>query len=232
MTIALNQPGNSTQPTLPRVYAITTIADLLQRLGNIPPERVRMDPTPGNATFDDLVQVNEQHNGPICEWVENTLVEKAMGFNESWLAFIIMGQFDAYLLTHDLGMCTAPDGVMKILPEIGRAPDVSFISWKSLPGGKPPPRSEKVPAVVPELVVEVLSESNTPREMARKRDEYFRAGVKLVWEINPESRSANVFTGPNNIAPVPANGNLSGGDILPGFILSLQQVFDRAERRC
>jgi Uma2 family endonuclease len=230
MSSTLNSPGNPIQPTLPRVYSVNTIADLLQCLGNIPPERVRMDPTPGSATFTDLVQVNEQHNGPICEWVENTLVEKAMGFNESWLAFIIMGQFDAYLLTHDLGMCTAPDGVMKILPDIGRAPDVSFISWKSLPGGKPPPRSEKVPALVPELVVEVLSESNTPREMARKRDEYFRAGVKLIWEIDPATRSANVYTGPNNVTPVPANGNLSGGDILPGFALSLQTVFDRAER--
>jgi Uma2 family endonuclease len=190
-----------------------------------------MDPSPGNATFDDLVLVNEQRNGPICEWVENTLVEKAMGFNESWLAFIIMGQFDAYLLTHDLGMCTAPDGVMKILPDIGRAPDVSFISWKSLPGGKPPPRSEKVPAVVPELVVEVLSESNTPREMGRKREEYFRAGVKWVWEIDPESRSANAYTGQNDVIPVPANGNLSCEEILPGFVLSLQLIFDRAERR-
>jgi Uma2 family endonuclease len=231
MPTTLNQADNTTQPSLPRAYSVATIADLLERLGNIPPRRVRMDPSPGNATFDDLVLVNEQRNGPICEWVENTLVEKAMGFNESWLAFIIMGQFDAYLLTHDLGMCTAPDGVMKILPDIGRAPDVSFISWKSLPGGKPPPRSEKVPAVVPELVVEVLSESNTPREMGRKREEYFRAGVKWVWEIDPESRSANAYTGQNDVIPVPANGNLSCEEILPGFVLSLQLIFDRAERR-
>jgi Uma2 family endonuclease len=231
MSTTLHLPGNPIQPSIPRVYSVTTIADLLQRLGNISPDRVRMDPTPGNATFDDLVHVNEQRSGPICEWVENTLVEKAMGFNESWLAFIIMGQFDAYLLIHDLGMCTAPDGVMKILPEVGRAPDVSFISWKSLPGGKPPPRSEKVPAVVPELVVEVLSESNTLREMTRKREEYFRAGVKQVWEIDPETRSANAYTGPNDFIPVPANGNLSCEEILPSFVLSLQQVFDRAERR-
>jgi Uma2 family endonuclease len=231
MPTALNQIDNTTQPLSPRAYSVATIADLLGRLGNIPPERVRMDPTPGNATFGDLVMVNEQRNGPVCEWVENTLVEKAMGFNESWLAFIIMGQFDAYLLAHDLGMCTAPDGVMKILPEIGRAPDVSFISWKSLPGGKPPPRSEKVPAVVPELVIEVLSESNTPREMGRKREEYFRAGVKRVWEIDPGSRSANAYTGANDVIPVAANGNLCCEEILPGFVLSLQLIFDRAERR-
>ena len=220
-------PPTSTPPTPPP----DTVADLLRRLGDISPDRVRMDPPPGRATFEDLVRVNEEHLGQVCEWVENTLVEKAMGFNESWLAFIIMGHFDAYLRANDVGMCTAPDGVMKILPRIGRAPDVSFISWKSLPGGKPPPRSEKVPALVPELVVEVLSASNTPREMARKRDEYFRAGVKLVWEIDPESRSAIVYTGPNNSTSVLPDGTLDGGEILPGFALSLREVFDRAERR-
>jgi Uma2 family endonuclease len=208
-----------------------TVADLIHRLGDITPDRIRMDPPPGRATFDDLVRVNEQHTGQVCEWVENSLVEKAMGFNESWLAVIIIGRFDAYLLAHDVGMCTAPDGVMKILPGIGRAPDVSFISWKSLPGGKPPPRSDKVPAIVPELVVEVLSASNTPREMARKREEYFLAGVKLVWEIDPELRSAKVFTGPNASTSIPTDGALDGDELLPGFTLSLREVFDRAERR-
>jgi Uma2 family endonuclease len=67
--------------------------------------------------------------------------------------------------------------------------------------------------------------------MARNRDEYFRAGVKVVWEIDPESRSANVFTGPNTMTPVSADGILDGGELLPGFSLSLREVFDRAERR-
>lgn len=231
MTTTHDHPPITNPAPSGRIYSLSTIADLLEQLGDIPPRRVRLDPTPGAATFDDLIRVNEQRHGQVCELVENTLVEKAMGFNESWLAFIIMGRFDAYLLTHDLGMCTAPDGVMKILPNVGRAPDVSFISWKSLPGGKPPARSEKAPALVPDLVVEVLSESNTPREMARKREEYFRAGVNVVWEINPESRSANIFPAPNRMTSVPADGCLECPDLLPGFVLPLQWVFDRAERR-
>lgn len=224
---AVSEPA---QTTFPRVDSAATIADLLACLGDISPERVRLHPAPGHATYHDLVRANQQHHGPICEWVEKTLVEKAMGFHESWLAFIIMGQFDSYLLANDLGMCTGPDGVMRILPEIGRAPDISFISWKLLPGGKPPPRDEKVPAVVPDLVVEVLSESDTPREMARKREEYFRAGVNVVWEIDPATRSAVVYTG-KGVTQVPVNGTLACEEILPGFVLSLQQVFDRAERK-
>lgn len=231
MTTAIAPAPTPPAAPPPRVYSTDTFADLLARLGDVPASRVRLDPPPGRATLEDLIAVNETKDGPICEWVENTLVEKAMGFHESSVAALLIIEFGIYLRDNDLGMLTAPDGVMKILPGIGRAPDVSFLSWASLPGGKPPPRSDKVPAVVPDLAVEVLSEGNRPREVARKRDEYFRAGVKRVWEIDPETRSANVYTGPNAVRPVPVDGTLDGEDILPGFTLSLRDVFDRANRR-
>jgi Uma2 family endonuclease len=231
MTTTRDQQPLASPAASGRVYSHFTLADLLGQLGDVATERVRLDPAPGAATFEDLIRVNEQRPGPVCELVENTLVEKAMEFNESWLAFIIMCRFDAYLHMHDPGMCTAPNGVMKILPNVGQAPDVSFISWKSLPGGKPPARSEKVPAIVPDLVIEELSESNTPREMARKREEYFGAAVKVVWEINPESQAANIYTGPNRATAAPAGGSLECLELLPGFVLPLQGVFDRAERR-
>jgi Uma2 family endonuclease len=215
----------------PRRYSTDTMDDLLERLGDVPASRVRLDPPPGTATFEDAVAVNEQRLGAVCEWVENTLVEKPVGQLESRVTFIIIGEFYDYLRAHDPGMFLGPDGVLRILPGIGRAPDVAFVAWASLPGGVPPPRNDRVPAVVPDLAVEVLSASNTPGEMGRKRDEYFRAGVKEVWEIDPESRSANVFTGPNAVTPIPANGTLDGGQLLPGFRLDLRLVFDRADHR-
>lgn len=218
------------RPAAP-IFTRSTLADVLRQLGDIPADRVRADPKPGLATLDDLIRVNEEKLGPVCEWVDNTLVEKAMGAHESWLAAIISAKVLIYLDTNDIGMVYGESAVLKILPGIGRAPDVAFIAWESLPGGKPPAREDKVPAVVPDLAIEVLSGSNTPGEMARKRDEYFRVGVKRVWEIDPASRSANVFTGPDALTPVPADGTLDGEHILPGFTLSLRELFDRAERR-
>lgn len=207
----------------------SSIADLLEQLGDIPADRVRLYPPPGTATQSDLETVNEAKQG-ICELVDGTLVEKGMGQLESWLAFIIAGQLDRYLETNDIGMVWGESGVLRILPGVARAGDVTFIAWSSLPGGRPPPREDRVPSLVPDLVIEVLSESNTRSEMARKRDEYFRAGVKQVWEIDPESRGATIYTGADHATPVPADGSLDGGDILPGFALSLRYVFDRAER--
>lgn len=225
-TVTVPTPGPRPTPELR-----PTVADLLRDLGDIPPERVLASPAPGTVTFEQLVEVNDRRRGPVYEWVDGTLVEKPMGQFEGWVTFIILGQFDRYLEVHDIGMIYPPDVVMHILPGIGRAPDASFLSWASLPGGKPPPRSDRVPAVVPDLAVEVLSTNNTKAEMARKRDEYFRAGVKMVWEIDPESRSADVYTGPTAVTAVPADGVLDGGDVLPGFQISLRAVFDRAERR-
>jgi Uma2 family endonuclease len=221
----------SAPPPAPQPRSTETLADLLHRLGDMPANRVRLDPPVGRATLDDLIAVNEAKLGPICEWVEGTLVEKAVGQLESWLIAIIIGQFDRYLEQNDIGLIYAPDAVLRILPDIGRAADVAFVAWASLPGGKPPPRADKVPEVIPDLAVEVLSTSNTKREMERKRREYFQAGVKLVWEIDPQTRAANVYTAADQMTPVPVGGTLDGGAVLPGFQLSLKAVFDRAERQ-
>ena len=120
---------------------------------------------------------------------------------------------------------------MKILPGIGRAADVTFIRWEKLPGGKPPARSDKVPAVVPSLAVEVLSESNRPKEVQKKRGEYLKAGVELVWEIDPETRSAKAHRSPTDSDDIAPNGVLDAGLVMPGFTLNLRDIFDRAERR-
>ena len=58
---------NAPTPAGPRIYSTTTFADLLHSLGDIPADRVRMDPLHGTATFSDLVEVNEQRLDPICE---------------------------------------------------------------------------------------------------------------------------------------------------------------------
>ena len=209
--------------------AQSTLADLLHQLGDVHAGRVRLYPPPGTATFEQLVEINERFK-PTCEWVDGTLVEKPMGQQESFLAFLIMGELYKYMEANEPGMFLGPDGTLRILPDTARAPDISFLPWSILPGGKPPPRSEKVPALAPALAVEVLSEDNTKREMERKRGEYFRAGVKLIWEIDPETRSATVYTGPDDAERVPPDGILDGRDVLPGFQLSLQLLFGRTDR--
>ena len=79
----------------------------------------------------------------------------------------------------------APTASLRLFPGLVRIPDIAFVSWARIPGGRMP--KEPIPDLVPDLAVEVLSPSNTPREMALKRRHYFEAGVRLVWIVDPEA---------------------------------------------
>jgi Uma2 family endonuclease len=82
--------------------------------------------------------------------------------------------------------------------------------------------------VYPDLAVEVLSESNTQTEMIRKLKDYFFAGTRLVWFIDPDSRTAQSFTAPDQFITLTEADDLTGGDVLPGFRLNLGELFSAA----
>ena len=79
--------------------------------------------------------------------------------------------------------------------------------------------------------MEILSEGNTEREMQRKLREYFKAGARRVWIVDPETRTTRIFISPRRFTLVDENGPLDAGDVLPGFQLSLKEWFGRAQRR-
>lgn len=205
---------------------MTPTLRLATELRTIPESRVRLFPTPGTATKADL----HDPDGPVLERVAGTLVEKPMGWYASFLTTFLIRLVGDFVEDNLLGLILAPDAVLELLPNLDRAPDLSFVSYASLPGGVAPGRHDNVPAVVPDLAVEVLSDSNTPAEMKRKRGEYFRAGVKLVWIIDPDTRVATVYTADDDGTAVPAGGTLSGEPVLPGFTLHLGDLFARADR--
>lgn len=205
-----------------------TAADLQRHLGGIPLERIRMYPPPGMATVKDLLEADTRQDR-ICELVDGILVEKTMGFLESILAAALIYFLKGFLKTHDLGIVAGADGMQRILPEMVRVPDVSFVCWERLPDGRVP--QQPVPELVPDLAVEILSKGNTAAEMERKLRDYFTAGVRLVWYIDPRTRSAMVYTAPERPTPIDADGLLVGGDVLPGFELRLGDLFAEAQRR-
>jgi Uma2 family endonuclease len=76
----------------------------------------------------------------------------------------------------------------------------------------------------------VLSKGNTSKEMARKLDEYFRAGVRLVWYVDPKRRTVRVYTGRDRSVVLREDQALEGGEVLPGFSLSIREWFAEARR--
>jgi len=203
------------------------VEDLLRELGDIPPQRVLLNPAPGTATEVDLLRKVEVEKRS-CELIHGTLVEKPVGLRESLLAIAVAAALREFVIPRNLGLVGCEASTLRITAGVVRLPDVAFISWGRIPGGRIP--SQPVPPISPDLAVEILSESNTRKEMSGKRREYFDAGTVLVWEIDPDRRCATVYTEPEAGTVVDANGTLDGGNVLPGFSLDLQELFAELDR--
>ncbi len=224
-TATLDPHAPATAPVLP---AYDTVADLLEQLGGIPASRVRWVPTPGTATEEDAIMA-EQRFGRLFELVDGTLVEKPVGFYESIVASIIARLLGEFIAPRRLGVVAGEQGMMRVLPGHVRMPDASYTSWARVPADY---RHNAAPRVSPDLAVEVLSSTNTPAEMARKRTEYFAGGTRLVWVVHPTAQTVAVYAA-DTIEPdlvVGPDGTVDGGEVLPGFAFSIADVFAEADR--
>jgi Uma2 family endonuclease len=207
---------------MPSVLTAVTVSELLHQLGDIPPERVRLQPPPGTATEADIVAVRNREER-LCELIDGVLVEKTIGYYESYIAATLIRLLGNFIAAHDLGIVAGADGMMRLAPGLVRIPDVSFVSWEKLPGRRLP--RQAIPDLVPDLAVEVLSEGNALREMSRKLDEYFSLGVRLVWLINSMTESTEVYTSRHQSTVLDKSATLEGGMILPGFTLPLSTLY-------
>ena len=198
-----------------------TLADLLRRLGDVPLDRVLLDPAPGTATVDDAI------HHPMCELIEGTLVEKAMSYFESRLAMILVWALETFLEQHPIGYVVGPDAQTYVAPDKIRIPDVSFVSWERTPNHEV--SDEPIGSIVPDLAVEVLSPGNTLGEIEAKRRELFDGGMRLMWVLDPIAETVEVFTSVADGRVLAANESIDGGDVIPGFQLSIRNWLDRAK---
>jgi Uma2 family endonuclease len=206
---------------------IQTLADLQERLGGVALDRIRFHPSPGTATVQDVLDTDRRED-KLCELVEGVLVEKAAGFTEAALAAFLLVPLSTFVRSCNLGIVTGGAGTVQIMPGLVRIPDVAFTNWDRLPNRRYP--TAPIPQLAPNLAVEVLSRSNTPGEMAVKRQDYFAAGVEVVWEIDPDARTVAVYTAPTQSTVLGPADTLDGGIVLPGFTLPLQQLFAELDR--
>ncbi len=208
---------------------IENLADLVERLGGIPLDRIRVQPPPGAATEQDALLAADREPKRLCELVDGVLVEKAMGYSESSLATRLIFLIQSFVEPRNLGIVTGEAGMIRLLSGRVRIPDVAFVSWDRLPNRQMP--SAPIPSLAPDLAIEVLSVRNTSAEMMLKREDYFSAGVSIVWEVDPKTRTVNVYE--SNDAPITLSANdvLNGGSVLPGFSVSLRDLFAVLDRK-
>lgn len=121
------------------------------------------------------------------------------------------------VMAGEVGVFTSRD------PDTVRAPDVLSLSNQRDAARS---RRDGFLDVAPDLVVEILSPTDRPVEVRRKLREYFAAGVRLVWVVDPDESVVHVHDGRGQRGPCIAGDVLSGADVLPGLELPVDDVFE------
>ena len=129
--------------------------------------------------------------------------------------------------THPIGYAIGDSNDFALAPGMILKPDAAFVSKARLP------RLPKHYELAPDLAVEVISPSNSPKDILEKVEAYIHYGTRLVWVIYPEEHAVRVYTpaqsGTINLHKVDLDGALDGADLLPGFSMTVRAIFPEAE---
>ena len=123
-----------------------------------------------------------------------------------------------------LGICFDSSTCFKLPNGANRSPDISWIKqerWDMLTLDK----QEKVPPIAPDFVLELISPSDTLKEAQDKMKEYIDNQVKLGWLIDRKNRRVEIYRQGKDVEMLEFPTELSGEDVLPGFILNLHIVW-------
>jgi Uma2 family endonuclease len=159
--------------------------------------------------------------------IEGRLVDEMPCGNESSeIGALIVTYLTTFARPRHLGKVYGADGgfILQRNPDTVVAPDAAFVRAERLPPAGT--LGNVFMPMAPDLAVEVLSPGNRAGETARKVELYRRAGVPLVWVIDPEKQTATVYA--QGAAPITLTKSdaLDGGDLLPGFSLVLAELFE------
>lgn len=130
-----------------------------------------------------------------------------------------------YVEEHELGEVYTAEPGFQLQPEpepIVRAPDVAFLRRAKIP---PPEQQAGFWAVTPDLVVEIISPSESAQEIQAKVQDYLAAGTGLIWLVYPATQTVTEYRAGGQVRHLTLDDDLAGGEVIPGFRYSLRRLF-------
>src|ERR1051325_818109 len=147
------------------------------------------------------------------ELVDGKLRTRPTGAKSSWIGGRIHGFLFTFLAENPIGhIFISACGYICFPKNTLRKPDVSFIKLGRLEGEVIPSGWLQIP---PDLAVEVLSPGDVAEEMDEKVQQYLQAGVRLVWEVHPASKTVYAHRGDGTTTAIKGSSELSGEDVVP-----------------
>lgn len=149
-----------------------------------------------------------------------------MSILASRVASNLQSRLGHYLLGNPVGEALMETLFRLPLPvDRNRRPDVAFVSARTIAQAPAQPGSDNAWAVLPELMVEVVSPNDLAEDVIERLNEYFAAGTKLVWIVYPTQRLLYVCESPRQVRILGDADELDGGAVLPGFRIPLASLF-------
>ena len=178
------------------------------------PTRLKITP----EQFDTFIALPENAEKRF-EYIGGEPVEVPSNLLSSHIAALIMVAIGIYLKSNNIGRLTGEAGTYTV-GEDRYAPDVAFVSYARLPELS----YQGYGTIAPDLAVEVISPTDNPHHVNRKIINYLNAGT-WVWVVYPAAQEVHVHAPEQEPYIVSLDGALNGGDVLPGFILPLSEIF-------
>jgi Uma2 family endonuclease len=122
------------------------------------------------------------------------------------------------------GQCFDSSVFFKLPNGALRGPDAAWISagrWGSLTIDE----QRRFPPIAPDFVAEIRSRTDRLVDLKAKMEEYMSVGVRLGWLIDPIRRQVHVYQPGQESIVLDNPESVSGGDVLPGFVLPLNRIF-------
>ncbi|MBD2090096.1 Uma2 family endonuclease [Microcoleus sp. FACHB-1515] len=113
-----------------------------------------------------------------------------------------------------------------------RSPDVAWIAIDTVPGALRDrwnslsrEQQRKFPPIAPDFVLELLSPTDSLKEIQAKMQEYLENGVRLGWLIDRDNRTVEIYRIDRPVETLTEPKQLFGEDVLPEFVLEMQEVW-------
>jgi len=159
-----------------------------------------------------------------CELLRGELVMMPpAGFEHGRIEMAISAPLACFVKEHSLGVVTGAETGFLIGrdPDTVRAPDVAFVRAKRVPATPTTGFFEGAP----DLAVEVLSPNDRASELLAKVQDWLGAGCRVVWVIDPATRTVSAYDRPNEMTVYGVSDELTGGQVVPGFRLPIAEIF-------
>jgi Uma2 family endonuclease len=177
------------------------------------------------VTDEDLLRMPK--DGQKYERVDGEIRVSPAGFRHEGVGAALLARLWVFVTERKLGHVVGSSGGFRWpsrkagRPDNVRSPDVSFVAAGRFPDERWP---VGFAALAPDLAVEILSPNDNSRDVLEKVGEHLHAGTRLVWVIDPETRTAAIHRSLTDVSVVGEAELLDGEDVVPGFACPLKDV--------